>query len=85
MDSEKALQTFEALKRRLIAHQPPEYNCNCTYFSTTGERIDFQGEPHSASWQVMFDVHIVGADAQEQEDFELLREFFGGHLFGQSS
>lgn len=85
MDQAKALQTFEALKRRLIAHQPPEYNCNCTYFSPDGERNDYQGEPHSASWSVMFDVDIVGADEQEIQDFQLLREFFGGELFGQDA
>lgn len=85
MDSEKALQTLDALKRRIVAHQPPEYNCNCCHFLPTGERIDYQGEPHSASWNVLFDVDILGADAQEQQDFQLLREFFGGRLFGQSS
>ena len=77
MDMETAVQTIEALKRRMLVGGMDMPGTEQVAIGADGQLVRSAGEDHTASWNPLFVVNLTDQTAQEMEDFKLLKEFFG--------
>lgn len=76
MDTEKAVRTIEALKRRMLVGGMDMPGKGQVTIGAECQLVRSHGEDHTASWSPLFVVNLTDQTAQEMEDFKLLKEFF---------